>query len=230
MEDLLQVGVITTTHGVRGEVKVFPTTDDPARFKKLKNVVLDTGKELVDLEVAGVKFFKNMVIVKFKGIDNINDVEKYRKKSLYVTRENAVKLKKNEYFIADLIGLQAESDEGEDLGELSDVLQTGANDVYVLSKEGTDDLLLPAIKECVKEVDLENGKIIEPPTIAEVKKMMLRHARLQLQYRGEYTGIRELRKHVAWYTAGFPHSAKLRKRVNEVESMEALEELLQSWE
>ena len=92
--------------------------------------------------------------------DNINDVEKYRKKSLYVTRENAVKLKKNEYFIADLIGLQAESDEGEDLGELSDVLQTGANDVYVLSKEGTDDLLLPAIKECVKEVDLENGKII----------------------------------------------------------------------
>ena len=69
MEDLLQVGVITTTHGVRGEVKVFPTTDDPARFKKLKNVVLDTGKELVDLEVAGVKFFKNMVIVKFKGID-----------------------------------------------------------------------------------------------------------------------------------------------------------------
>ena len=155
MEDLLQVGVITTTHGVRGEVKVFPTTDDPARFKKLKNVVLDTGKELVDLEV-----FKNMVIVKFKGIDNINDVEKYRKKSLYVTRENAVKLKKNEYFIADLIGLQAESDEGEDLGELSDVLQTGANDVYVLSKEGTDDILLPAIKECVKEVDLENGKII----------------------------------------------------------------------
>ena len=160
MEDLLQVGVITTTHGVRGEVKVFPTTDDPARFKKLKNVVLDTGKEMIDLEVAGVKFFKNMVIVKFKGIDNINDVEKYRKKSLYVTRENAVKLKKNEYLIADLIGYQAESDEGEDLGELSDGLQTGANDVYVLSKEGTDDILLPAIRECVKEVDLENGNII----------------------------------------------------------------------
>ncbi len=159
MEDLLQVGVITSTHGVRGEVKVFPTTDDPARFKKLKNVVLDTGKEMIDLEVAGVKFFKNMVIVKFKGIDNINDVEKYRQKSLYVTRENAVKLKKNEYFIADLIGLAAKSDEGEDLGILSDVLQTGANDVYVLSKEGSDDILLPAIRECVKEVDLDNGEI-----------------------------------------------------------------------
>ena len=159
MEDLLQVGVITSTHGVRGEVKVFPTTDDPARFKKLKNVVLDTGKEMIDLEVAGVKFFKNMVIVKFKGIDNINDVEKYRQKSLYVTRENAVKLKKNEYFIADLIGLAARSDEGENLGILSDVLQTGANDVYVLSKEGSDDILLPAIRECVKEVDLDNGEI-----------------------------------------------------------------------
>ena len=159
MEDLLQVGVITSTHGVRGEVKVFPTTDDPARFKKLKNVVLDTGKEMIDLEVAGVKFFKNMVIVKFKGIDNINDVEKYRQKSLYVTRENAVKLKKNEYFIADLIGLAAKSDDGEDLGILSDVLQTGANDVYVLSKEGSDDILLPAIRECVKEVDLDNGEI-----------------------------------------------------------------------
>ena len=226
MEDLLQVGVITTTHGVRGEVKVFPTTDDPARFKKLKNVVLDTGKELVDLEVAGVKFFKNMVIVKFKGIDNINDVEKYRKKSLYVTRENAVKLKKNEYFIADLIGLQAESDEGEDLGELSDVLQTGANDVYVLSKEGTDDILLPAIRECVKEVDLENGKIIEPPTIAEVKKMMLRHARLQIEFKGDYIGIREMRKHVAWYTKGMQGSAKLRDEINQVESYEELENLL----
>ena len=160
MEDLLRVGVITTTHGVRGEVKVFPTTDDPARFKKLKNVVLDTGKEMIDLEVAGVKFFKNMVIVKFKGIDDINDVEKYRKKSLYVTRENAVKLKKNEYFIADLIGLKVQSDEGEDLGKISDVLQTGANDVYVISKAGADDILLPAIKDCVKEVDIENGIIL----------------------------------------------------------------------
>ena len=160
MEDLLQVGVITTTHGVRGEVKVFPTTDDPARFKKLKNVVLDTGKELVDLEVAGVKFFKNMVIVKFKGIDNINDVEKYRKKSLYVTRENAVKLKKNEYFIADLIGLSViREDNGEVLGELTDVLQTGANDVYEVKMEDGKEVLLPAIRECIKNVDLQKGEI-----------------------------------------------------------------------
>ena len=99
----------------------------------------------------------NLVILKFKGIDDINDVEKYRKKSLYVTRENAVKLKKNEYFIADLIGLKVSSDEGEDLGQISDVLQTGANDVYVISKDGADELLVPAIRECIKNVDVEGG-------------------------------------------------------------------------
>ena len=159
MEELLKVGIITTTHGVRGEVKVFPTTDDAARFKKLKQVLLDTGKEKIQLEIAGVRFFKNLVILKFKGIDDINEVEKYRKMSLYVTRENAVKLKKNEYFIADLIGLHVISDEGEELGELSDVLQTGANDVYVISREGAKDLLVPAIRECVKNIDLEGGRM-----------------------------------------------------------------------
>lgn len=157
MEDLLQIGVITTTHGVRGEVKVFPTTDDPMRFKKLKQVILDTGKEQIELEVAGARFFKNLVILKFKGIDNINDVEQYRQKSLYVTRENAVSLGENEYFIADLIGLKVVSDEGEELGTLSDVLQTGANDVYVVSKENTPDLLIPAIRDCIRQVDIESG-------------------------------------------------------------------------
>lgn len=156
MEQMLRVGVITSTHGVRGEVKVFPTTDDAKRFKTLKKVILD-GREPLELSIEQVKFFKNMVILKFKGYDNINDVEMFRKKSLYVTRENAVKLKKNEYFIADLIGLKMISDEGEDLGELTDVLQTGANDVYVISKEGADDILLPAIKDCVKQVDIEGG-------------------------------------------------------------------------
>lgn len=157
MEDLLQVGVITTTHGVRGEVKVFPTTDDPARFKTLKQVILDTGKEKIELEIAGVKFFKNLVILKFKGIDDINDVEKYRKCSLLVTRENAVKLEKNEYFISDLIGLAVVTVEGETLGAISDVLQTGANDVYVVNQDGLKDLLIPAIKECVKEVNMKTG-------------------------------------------------------------------------
>ena len=157
MEDLLQVGVITSTHGIRGEVKVFPTTDDAARFKKLKNVILDNGKERRNLEITSVKFFKNQVILKFKGIDDINDVEKYKKAPLFVTRENAVPLEKNEYFIADLIGLSVTSDEGEELGVIDDVLQTGANDVYVVKKSGANDLLIPAIKDCILDVDVENG-------------------------------------------------------------------------
>lgn len=159
MEDLLQVGVITTTHGIRGEVKVFPTTDDVSRFKKLKKVLLDTGREHMSLEVSGVKFFKNLVILKFKGIDNINDIERYKGKSLFVTREDAVPLEENEYFIADLIGLHAVSDEGEDLGRVIDVLQTGANDIYVVHKKGEDDILVPAIKDCIKDVNLEEGVI-----------------------------------------------------------------------
>ena len=160
MEQLLRVGIITSTHGIRGEVKVFPTTDDPQRFKKLKQVILDDGKETKELEITSVKFQKNMVILKFKGIDNINDVEKYRQADLLVTREHAVKLEEGEYFIVDLIGLNGITDEGEDIGELSDVIKTGANDVYVFSKEGMKDLLVPKIPDCVKEVNLEEGTIL----------------------------------------------------------------------
>jgi 16S rRNA processing protein RimM len=156
MEDFLQVGAIIKAHGVRGEVKVFPTTDDPARFKKLKTVLLDTGKEQRELEITGVKFFKNLVILKFKGLDSMNDVENLRQAKLFVAREDAVELSENEYFIADLIGLRAVSDEGEELGEISDVLQTGANDVYVISHEGAPDLLVPAIHDCIREVDIDN--------------------------------------------------------------------------
>ena len=89
MEDMFRVGVIANTHGIRGEVKVYPTTDDVTRYKKLKEVLLDTGKEYKTLEIASTRFFKNLVIVKFKGIDNINDIEQYKGHDLYVTRENA---------------------------------------------------------------------------------------------------------------------------------------------
>lgn len=153
----LQIGIITTTHGVRGEVKVFPTTDDNARFKQLKTVLVDTGKTQMELTITNVKFFKNLVILKFKEYDSINDVEKLRRAKLLVTRENAVELKENEYFIADLLDLQAVSDEGEELGVIADVLQTGANDVYVIRKPDAKDLLVPAIKDCIKNIDMEKG-------------------------------------------------------------------------
>lgn len=157
MEDLLQVGIITSTHGVRGEVKVYPTTDDPRRFRRLKEVVLDTGKEKLNLEIEGVKFFKQFVILKFKGLDNINDIEKYRQKSLYVTRKNAVRLQKDEYFIADLIGLKVQDEDGKELGTVKDVIETGANDVYEVEMTDGKSLLLPAIKQCILNVDVESG-------------------------------------------------------------------------
>lgn len=159
MENLLKVGIISSTHGIRGEVKVFPTTDDPQRFKKLKSVLLDNGKEKRDLKIQGVKFFKQFVILKFEEIDDINDVEKYKGSSLYVTRDQAVKLKKDEYFIADLIGLAVTSDDESLKGTLKDVIETGANDVYVIELSDGRELLLPAIKECVLSVDIEKGQM-----------------------------------------------------------------------
>ncbi len=159
MEDFFQVGVISSTHGIGGEVKVFPTTDDAARFKKLKEVILDTGKERLTLHIVQVRFFKQMVILKFREFQNINEVERFRGKSLYVSRKNAVKLQKDEYFIADIIGIRVYTEEGEDLGVLSDVIQTGANDVYTVKKEGERELLIPAIKDCIRQVDVEAGRM-----------------------------------------------------------------------
>ena len=159
MEQLLRVGVITTTHGVRGEVKVFPTTDDPKRYKKLKKVYLDTGREFLPLEIQGVKFFKQFVIVKFKGIDNINDIEMYKQKSLYVDRKDAVPLKEDEYFIADMVGIEVYTDDGEKFGVLKEVMETGANDVYIIDSINHGEVLVPAIKQCILDVDIEENRM-----------------------------------------------------------------------
>lgn len=159
MEEVLQVGIITAPHGVRGEVKVYPTTDDPMRFKRLKQVILDTGREKLTLEIEGVKFFKKLVILKFKELNDINDVEKYRQKSLYVTREQAVRLGRDEYFIADLMGLRVLDEQEKEIGVLEDVIETGANDVYVITMKDGRELLLPAIKQCILQVDVGAGFI-----------------------------------------------------------------------
>ncbi len=159
MNDMLQVGVITQTHGVRGEVKVFPTTDDVQRFKKLKQVILDTGKAQLPLEIQNVKFFKQFVIVKFKGIDDINDIEKYKRCPLLVTREHAVKLEEDEYFIADMIGMEIVTENDETFGTLKDVIATGANDVYVIDSVAHGEVLIPAIKECILNVNVEEQKM-----------------------------------------------------------------------
>jgi 16S rRNA processing protein RimM len=158
-DDLLRIGVISSTHGIRGEVKVFPTTDIPEQYETLKSVFLDTGKELLTVEIERVRYFKNMIIVKFKGFDDINEIERYKGKDLLITREQAVPLEENEYFIADLIGCRAVTEDGEELGVLDDVLETGANDVFVVKKKDGKELLLPYIEECILEIDLEEKMI-----------------------------------------------------------------------
>ena len=158
MEQFLQVGVISSTHGIRGEVKVFPTTDDAARFKQLKSVLLDTGKERIGLEIQSVKIFKQFVIVKFKGIDNINDIERYKGRSLLVSREDAVELDKDEYYIADLIGMDVFTEEGH-FGVLRDVMETGANEVYIVDSDSHGEVLIPAIRQCVLNVDPEENRM-----------------------------------------------------------------------
>ncbi|MBQ1688086.1 MAG: ribosome maturation factor RimM [Lachnospiraceae bacterium] len=155
MEDMLRVGVFANTHGVRGEIKVFPTTDDVKRFKKLKKVYLELGKETLEWEIQSVKFFKNLVILKFKGIDNINDIEKYKGKDLLIKREQALPLVKDEYYICDIIGAEVVEEDGNTVGTLKEVLQTGANDVYVVATKEGDEILLPVIPDCVKDLDVE---------------------------------------------------------------------------
>ena len=159
MEDLLQVGAITSTHGVRGEVKVFPTTDDVKRFSKLKEVELETENGTRTLHIKGVKYFKQFAILKFEEYDSLNEVESIKGRKLFVTRKNAVKLQKNEYFIADLIGMRVVDEQLQLEGTLMDVIQTGANDVYDISLEDGRSFLLPAIADCVLHVDMTDKVI-----------------------------------------------------------------------
>ena len=111
------------------------------------------------LEIQGVKFFKQFVIVKFKGIDNINDIEKYRGKSLLVDRKDAVPLKQDEYFIADMVGIDVYTEDGEKFGVLKDVMETGANDVYIINSINHGEVLVPAIKQCILGVDIEENRM-----------------------------------------------------------------------
>lgn len=159
MQDEFQVGAIVSVHGIKGEVKVFPTTDEPEKFKKLKCVRLKTGREELEAHLQSVRFFKNMVIVKFAGIDSPEEAQKYRGATLWIPRKEAVPLREDEYYRADLTGLSVVTQEGEELGTLTDVLETGANDVYEVTLKDRRVVLLPAIRDCIKEVDLEAGRM-----------------------------------------------------------------------
>ena len=160
MDNLLRVGVITATHGLQGDVKVFPTTDDPRRYSDLKSVYLqEKDGSCRKLEIAHIRYFRQYVIVRFSGMNRIEDVEGLVKRELYVDREQAVPLQEDEYFIADLIGLDVRDEEGNAVGVLEDVMSTGANDVYIVRKDGQE-ILIPAIHQCIIQVDLKRNLMI----------------------------------------------------------------------
>ena len=160
MQKRLEIGQIVNTFGIKGEVKVAPFTDDIKRFDDLKKVYVKTKKDSKLYEVENARYHKNMVLLKLEGINNPEDAEMLRNAFLEVEREDAVPLKEGTYFIADLIGLDVYTDEGKLLGKVDDIYNTGANDIYVVKDELGKQVLLPGIKDVIKEVNLESEKII----------------------------------------------------------------------
>lgn len=156
MEKYLQIGKIVNTHGINGELKVIPLTDDAKRYEKLKWVYVDKGNLLLKYHIESVKFLKSFVILKFKEVADMNEAEKLKQLYIKVDRENAVKLPKDSYFICDLIGVRVFDINLNCLGILKDVLKTGSNDVYVVSNEANKEILIPALKSVVKEICIKD--------------------------------------------------------------------------
>lgn len=160
MQEYLEIGQIVNTYGIKGFVKVVPFTDDNKRFDSLKTVYIDYQKKLILMTIEEVSYHKNLVLLKFKEAPDINMVEKYKNCYLKIQRKDAVKLPENTYFIADLLGLEVYTQEGRMLGNVDDIFKTGSNDVYVVKNDEGKQLLLPAIEQVIKTIDMENKKII----------------------------------------------------------------------
>lgn len=160
MQKYFEVGQIVNTFGVKGFLKVKPFTDEISRFEELKTVYIVQKNEMKKVEIEEVKYHKQMVLLKLKGIDSLTEAEKQKGLFLKIDRKDTKKLPKDTYFIADLLGLDVYTEEGELLGKVDDIFNSGANDVYVVKNELGKQILLPGIKEVLKEIDLEKEKII----------------------------------------------------------------------
>lgn len=160
MQEYFEVGQIVNTFGIKGQLKVKPFTDDMERFEELKTVYICKKNEMKKVEIEDVKYNKQCVLLKVKGIEDLTEAEKYKGLFLKIDRKDAKKLPKDTYFIADILGLEVYTDEGELLGKVDDIFPTGANDVYVVKDELGKQILLPSIPEVLKEIDLEKEKII----------------------------------------------------------------------
>lgn len=159
-QQYFEIGQIVNTFGIRGVVKVNPFTDDISQFEEMETILVDKKGSLVEMQIEEVKYSKNQVLLKLKGIETVEEAEKYRNCYLKLPREKARKLPKNTYFIADLIGLEVYTEEGNLLGKVDDIYNTGASDIYVIKDELGKQILLPAIKDVIKQIDLEQEKIV----------------------------------------------------------------------
>lgn len=159
MEEYFEIGQIVNTSGLKGEIKIKPFTDDIKKFNNLKTIYVSIKKELKEFEIEHVRFSKNMVFLKLKGIDNIEEAENYRNLYLKIKRDKDEKLEEGVYYVVDLIGCTVYTDDNQELGKVDDVFSTGSNDVYVVKDELGKQILLPAIKDVIKNVDIENKTI-----------------------------------------------------------------------
>ena len=158
-QEYFEVGQIVNTFGIKGQVKVKPFTDDLERFEELKSVLVEKGKELIEMQIEDVKYQQTVVLLKLKGIENMNMAEKLKGCYLKIKREDARKLPNDTYFIADLIGLNVYTEDGTLLGKVDDIYNNKSNDIYVIKDELGKQILLPAIKDVIKHIDIENEKI-----------------------------------------------------------------------
>mgnify|MGYP005765070079 CR=1 FL=1 len=160
MQNLLEIGQIVNSYGIKGFLKVVPYTDDITRYSNLKEIYIEKNKKLEKMEIEEVKYHKNLVLLKLKGIDDINETLKYKNCYIKIDRKDAVDLPENSYFIVDLIDIEVYTEEDKYLGKIIDIFPTGSNDVYVVKDELGKQILLPAIREVIKKVDIENKKMI----------------------------------------------------------------------
>lgn len=159
-QEYFEIGQIVNTFGIKGFVKVNPFTDDLDRFEELKSVFIVKNKELIDFEIEEVKYQKHIVLIKFKGINDINMAEKYKGCYIKISRKDARKLPKDTYFIADLIGLNVYDEDGKLLGKLEDIYNNKSHDIYVVKNDLGKQILLPSTKEVIKQINIDENKII----------------------------------------------------------------------
>lgn len=160
MKEMFTIGKISNTHGVKGELRVIPSTDDITRFERLKSIYV-VSKDVNEYEIETVRYHKNYILLKLKGIDNMSDAELLKNTLIKIERKDTLPLGKDEYYIKDLMDIEVMTEEGRNLGKIVDIIVTGSNDVYVIdSKETSKQMLIPAIKEVIKKVDIENRQMV----------------------------------------------------------------------